>query len=388
MRYHTFVVDIRDALKSRLFGQDGAVQAIDEQLTLHASGLMDRRRPAGVFLLYGPTGSGKTHTIEALAEVLAGNQSSYIRVDCGLLQKDHEIARLTGAPPGYLGHRETQPPITNESLARVAGDSGLSIVLIDEVEKASPALHRALLGVFDKGELILGDNRKVTFHKTLVFLTSNLASALVVLEKRHKESKELKATAGSPGSLMEMLKPGQSLTQLNPEEVSSVTRPLTVDEMRLVFTHAFSPEFINRVDHIIPFEPMDDATARQIIAKEMETLQALLVDRLDARGFALRYTPKIEDLILHHSNVEAWGARDIKRAIHRHVTLPLARLINSGQYPACGCVDVFVTETGEVAFACTENTPDTSDALMPMLLKATLATYQWRKRTGLPALKQ
>src|SRR5690349_3968926 len=136
------------------------------------AGLSPAGRPAGVFLLLGPTGTGKTRTVEALAEILHNGAGKVVKVDCGEFQSDHEVAKLIGAPPGYLGHRETRPVLTQEKLTEATSEhTDLSIVLFDEIEKAAPALTRLLLGVLDKATLRLGDNAEVNFENSLIFLT-------------------------------------------------------------------------------------------------------------------------------------------------------------------------------------------------------------------------
>jgi ATP-dependent Clp protease ATP-binding subunit ClpA len=144
---------------------------------MHEAGLAPEGRPVGVFLLLGPSGTGKTKTVEALAEVLHGSERNVLRVDCGEFQMEHEVAKLIGAPPGYLGHRETHPMLTQQKLNAVTSDrSNLSLVLFDEVEKAAATLTRLLLGVLDKAALRLGDNTTVNFERSLIFLTSNLGA--------------------------------------------------------------------------------------------------------------------------------------------------------------------------------------------------------------------
>src|SRR5258708_3514052 len=144
---------------------------------MYRAGLAPEGRPAGVFLLLGPTGTGKTRTVEALAEVLHGSERSLLKVDCGEFQMEHEVAKLIGAPPGYLGHRETQPMLTQQKLSSVMSEGcNLSLLLFDEIEKAAPSMTRLLLGVLDKAVLRLGDNTTVNFERTLIFLTSNLGA--------------------------------------------------------------------------------------------------------------------------------------------------------------------------------------------------------------------
>src|SRR5665213_3707069 len=147
------------------------------------AGLAPENRPVGVFLLLGPTGTGKTRTVEALAETLHGSARNVLKIDCGEFQMEHEVAKLIGAPPGYLGHRETQPMLSQQRLTAVTSDNcGLSLVLFDEIEKAAPSLTRLLLGVLDRGVLRLGDNSSVNFEKSLVFLTSNLGAKEMMRE--------------------------------------------------------------------------------------------------------------------------------------------------------------------------------------------------------------
>src|SRR6266853_5520503 len=167
--------DLITLLSQKVVGQSAATKAIVPYVYMYQSGLAPEGRPAGVFLLLGPTGTGKTKTVEALAEVLHGSEKQLLKVDCGEFQMDHEVAKLVGAPPGYLGHRETQPMFTQQKLGSVTSESSnLSLVLFDEIEKAAPSMSRLLLGVLDKAILRLGDNTLVNFERTLIFLTSNL----------------------------------------------------------------------------------------------------------------------------------------------------------------------------------------------------------------------
>src|ERR1700710_1145723 len=159
-------------LQELLVGQPEAIETIVPYIQMHQAGLAPEGRPVGVVLLLGPTGTGKTRTVEALAEVMHGSSRNLLKVDCGEFQMEHEVAKLIGAPPGYLGHRETQPMLSQQKLTAVTSDkSALSLVLFDEIEKAAPSLTRLLLGVLDRGVLRLGDNSTVNFEKSLVFLT-------------------------------------------------------------------------------------------------------------------------------------------------------------------------------------------------------------------------
>ena len=169
--------DFASMLAKRVVGQPAATTGITPYVQMHQAGLAPEGRPVGVFLLLGPSGTGKTKTVEALAEVLHGSDKNVLRVDCGEFQMEHEVAKLIGAPPGYLGHRETHPLLTQQKLSSVTSErSNLSIVLFDEIEKAAGSLARLLLGVLDKAALRLGDNTNVNFERSLIFLTSNLGS--------------------------------------------------------------------------------------------------------------------------------------------------------------------------------------------------------------------
>src|SRR5579863_4379000 len=177
------VEDLTTVLSQRVVGQPNATRVIVPYIQMFQAGLAPEGRPVGVFLLLGPTGTGKTKTVEALAEVLHGSEKNVLKVDCGEFQMEHEVAKLIGAPPGYLGHRETQPMLTQQKLNAVTSEKcSLSLVLFDEIEKAALSMTRLLLGVLDKGTLRLGDNSVVNFEKSLLFLTSNLGAREMMRE--------------------------------------------------------------------------------------------------------------------------------------------------------------------------------------------------------------
>src|SRR6516164_2528529 len=164
-------------LRKRVVGQDEAIQQIIEIYQTHLAGMCSAGRPIGNLLFLGPTGSGKTRLVEATAESLVGDSRALIKIDCAEFQHSHEIAKLIGSPPGYLGHRETHPLLSQEVLNQYHTEKmKLSFVLFDEIEKASDALWNLLLGILDKATLTLGDNRRVDFSKALIFMTSNLGA--------------------------------------------------------------------------------------------------------------------------------------------------------------------------------------------------------------------
>src|SRR6202171_4277876 len=174
----TDTLEFQTTLKAKIVGQEEGVQALVELYQVFCAGLNSPGRPVGNLLFLGPTGSGKTRIVEAAAEILFGDARALIKVDCAEFQHSHEIAKLIGSPPGYLGHRETHPLITQEELAKSHTDKlKLSFLLFDEIEKASDALWQLLLGILDKATLTLGDNRRVDLSDRIIIMTSNLGAA-------------------------------------------------------------------------------------------------------------------------------------------------------------------------------------------------------------------
>src|ERR1051326_8157400 len=172
------VLNFENELRRRIVGQDEAVKQLIDVYQITRAGMEVPGRPIANLLLLGPTGSGKTRIVEAAAEILFGDADAVVKVDCAEFQHSHEIAKLIGSPPGYIGHRETSPILTQDRLdARHTDKLKLTFVLFDEIEKASDALWQLLLGILDKATLTLGDNRRVDFSRTIVFMTSNLGAS-------------------------------------------------------------------------------------------------------------------------------------------------------------------------------------------------------------------
>ena len=316
--------DLAQDLRQRLIGQQAAIDAIVPYVTMFQAGLSPEGRPAGVFLLLGPSGTGKTRTVEALAEALHGNEKSLLKIDCGEYQMDHEVAKLIGAPPGYLGHRETQPLLTQFRLSSVATEnSPLSIVLFDEVEKAAPSLNRLLLGVLDKGALRLGDNTSVTFENTMIFMTSNLGAAAVM--------KELGEGFGF------------SLGKVETADRSRKLAAITDNAVR----KAFAPEFINRLDSTVTYEPLSEEALEQILDLQLGRLDAHIRTRLGIRSFNLDVRPEARAYLLERGVSATFGARELKRTIHRQVLQPLASFILAGRIRPGGYVRVALSEAGD-----------------------------------------
>jgi ATP-dependent Clp protease ATP-binding subunit ClpA len=295
---------------------------------MHRSGLAAEGRPVGVFLLLGPTGTGKTKTVEALADALHGSEKSVLRVDCGEFQMEHEVAKLIGAPPGYLGHRETQPLLTQQKLNAVTSEvSNLSLVLFDEIEKAAPSMTRLLLGVLDKAVLRLGDNTSVNFERSMIFLTSNLGAAAM--------RKELCPDFGFE-SLMEQAA-GTSVRGGLAKLAS-----IGMGEVR----RRFSPEFVNRIDAVITYQPLSPESLEAILDQQIAALEKHIRVRLEERAFTLEMTEGARGLLLKLGTSAEFGARELKRTIIRKLTQPLAAFVEGGKVEPESCVRVELSSDG------------------------------------------
>src|SRR6476661_6138268 len=248
--------DFEDSLRSKIVGQEEGVQALVDLYQVFCAGLNSPGRPVGNLLLLGPTGSGKTRIVEAAAEILFGDARTVIKVDCAEFQHSHEIAKLIGSPPGYLGHRETHPLITQEELAKSHTEKlKLSFLLFDEIEKASDSLWQLLLGMLDKATLTLGDNRKVDLSQTVIFLTSNLGG----------------------GEITEMMSGGLGFVQPKDKPTSDLD-----EKVERTATEAarrkFSPEFMNRLDKVVVFHPLKREELDEVLEIELSNVQKRVLD--------------------------------------------------------------------------------------------------------------
>ena len=300
--------DFHGSLRSKIVGQEEGVQALVDMFQVFCAGLNSPGRPVGNLLFLGPTGSGKTRIVEAAAEILFGDARAIIKVDCAEFQHSHEIAKLIGSPPGYLGHRETHPLITQEELAKSHTDKlKLSFLLFDEIEKASDALWQLLLGMLDKATLTLGDNRRVDLSQTVIFLTSNLGGG---------EITEL--MQGGMGFVRPSAKPD---AQMN-EKVERTA----VEAAR----RKFSPEFMNRLDKVVCFHPLKREQLEEVLDIELGQVQQRVLET--AKGqFLFRVTNGGKEFLLQEGTDQRYGARHLKRSIERHVVYPLANLLATEQ---------------------------------------------------------
>jgi ATP-dependent Clp protease ATP-binding subunit ClpA len=300
--------DFHGSMRAKIVGQEEGVQALVDLYQVFCAGLSSPGRPVGNLLFLGPTGSGKTRVVEAAAEILFGDARAVIKVDCAEFQHSHEIAKLIGSPPGYLGHRETHPLITQEALAQSHTDKlKLSFLLFDEIEKASDALWQLLLGMLDKATLTLGDNRRVDLSQTIIFLTSNLGG----------------------GEITELMSGGMGFVQPNDKSVTGLD--LKVERAAVeAARRKFSPEFMNRLDKVVVFHPLRRDHLEQVLEIELGQVQQRVLEA--AKGqFLLRVTGPGREFLLQEGTDQRYGARHLKRAIERHVVSPLANLLATDQ---------------------------------------------------------
>ena len=304
---------LQDELRKMIAGQTEAIREIVNIYQMHLAGLAAPGRPVGALLLLGPTGTGKTRIVEAMAEALVGTPRAVLKIDCGEFQHSHEIAKLVGSPPGYLGHRETHPLLSQEALSEYHTDRvKISFVLFDEIEKASDAVWNLLLGVLDKATLTLGDNRRVDFSDSIIFLTSNLGAK----EMSSIMSPALGFDAGSGASW-----PGCS------EDTMKRIKRAAIEAARRKFT----PEFINRLDKLIVFHPLGESELRRIVEIELGRLQDRIFTNSASGGFVMRVTEDVRERLLREGVDARYGARHLRRAIDALIVQPLSSLVASGK---------------------------------------------------------
>jgi len=300
--------DFHSSLRAKIVGQEEGVQSLVDMFQVFCAGLNSPGRPVGNLLFLGPTGSGKTRIVEAAAEILFGDPRAVIKVDCAEFQHSHEIAKLIGSPPGYLGHRETHPLITQEELSKSHTDKlKLSFLLFDEIEKASDALWQLLLGMLDKATLTLGDNRRVDLSQTVIYLTSNLGG----------------------GEITELMQGGMGFVQPKDTPASGLN-----EKVERTATEAarrkFSPEFMNRLDKVVVFHPLRREQLEQVLEIELGQVQQRVLET-EKRQFLFHVTDAGRQFLLHEGTDQRYGARHLKRAIERHVVFPLANLLATEQ---------------------------------------------------------
>jgi ATP-dependent Clp protease ATP-binding subunit ClpA len=302
-------------LRKLIVGQDEAIEQIVNIFQMHLTGMSAPGRPIGTFLFLGPTGTGKTRIVEATAECLVKNPRAVIKIDCGEFQHSHEIAKLIGSPPGYLGHRETHPLLSQEVLNQYHTDKcKVSFVLFDEIEKASDALWNLLLGILDKATLTLGDNRKVDFSRALIFMTSNVGAAEMsaILNPR------IGFCSPSRSEMESGLVGGKTSKKIANSGVEAARRK-------------FPPEFVNRADKIVVFNPLGHEQLRRVLDIELNMVQQRIFDSSGVNAFVFTATDTAKDYLLREGTDVKYGARPLKRAIEKLLVHPMSNLIATEQ---------------------------------------------------------
>ncbi len=303
--------DFEDRLSSFIVGQERAVRRMSGLFQIYLAGMNNPSRPIGTMLFLGPTGSGKTRVVEAAAQVLFGEAHSVVKIDCAEFQHSHEIAKLIGSPPGYLGHRETAPMLTQENLDKAhTDDNKLTFVLFDEIEKASDALWQLLLGILDKATLTLGDNRRVDFSKTVVIMTSNLGA---------REMSEM--ISGGIG-----FAPTKTNKDADDNEIDTKIYRTALEAAK----RKFSPEFMNRIDKVVVFRSLKEHHLRKILNIELRGVQDRITDSAGTK-FVFECTESAREFLLGEGIDLKYGARHLKRAIERFLVYPLSNLVATDQ---------------------------------------------------------
>jgi ATP-dependent Clp protease ATP-binding subunit ClpB len=335
-------LDFEAALRPKIGGQDPAVEKVAEIYQMFLAGLNPPGRPVGNLLFLGPTGSGKTRVVEAVAESLFGDAHACIKIDCAEFQHSHEIAKLIGSPPGYLGHRETHPLLTQEALNQWHTEKlKLSILLFDEIEKASDSLWQLLLGILDKATLTLGDNRHVDLSQCIIVMTSNLGAA--------EMNEMINGTLGF----------AQTPAQMDARLDQKIDRTAVEAARR-----KFSPEFMNRIDKVVVFRMLRSEHLEQILEIELGMVQQRILQATGNNQFVFSCTAAVKQYLLVEGTDLRYGARHLKRAIERNIVFPLANLVATGQVKLGDFIRIDIDNQGKMTFV-----KEAEGALVPVLLE-------------------
>src|SRR5262245_10133121 len=303
--------EFEDKLSGLIVGQERAVRRMSGLFQIYLAGMNNPSRPIGTMLFLGPTGSGKTRVVEAAAEVLFAEPHAVVKIDCAEFQHSHEIAKLIGSPPGYLGHRETSPMLTQENLDKShTDDTKLTYVLFDEIEKASDSLWQLLLGILDKATLTLGDNRRVDFSKTVVIMTSNLGA---------REMSEM--ISGGIG-----FAPAKGDKAKEDNEIDTKIYRTALEAAK----RKFSPEFMNRIDKVVVFRSLKEHHLRQILDIELRSVQDRITESAGTK-FVFECTEQAKEFLLSEGIDLKYGARHLKRSVERFLVYPLSNLVATEQ---------------------------------------------------------
>ena len=334
--------DFEALLRRKIVGQDEAIEKVAEIYQMFLAGLNAPGRPVGNLLFLGPTGSGKTRVVESMAESLFGDTRACIKIDCAEFQHSHEIAKLIGSPPGYLGHRETHPLLTQEALNQFHTEKlKLTLLLFDEIEKASDSLWQLLLGILDKATLTLGDNRRVDLSQCLIVMTSNLGAS----------------------EMNDMISGGLGFSTSKAGEDNRLDEKVgraAVEAAR----RKFSPEFMNRIDKIVVFRTLKQAHLEKILEIELGMVQQRILQATGNNQFVFSCTTAMKKFLLDEGTDTKYGARHLKRSIEKNVVFPLANLVATGQLKLGDYVRIDRRPDGTVDFI-----KEAEGALVPVLLE-------------------
>jgi ATP-dependent Clp protease ATP-binding subunit ClpB len=303
--------EFEDKLSSWIVGQERAVRRMSGLFQIFLAGMNNPARPIGTMLFLGPTGSGKTRVVEAAAEVLFNEPHTVVKIDCAEFQHSHEIAKLIGSPPGYLGHRETSPMLTQENLDKShTDDTKLTFVLFDEIEKASDSLWQLLLGILDKATLTLGDNRRVDFSRTIVIMTSNLGA---------REMSDM--ISGGIG-----FAPTKTDQAKEDNEIDTKIYRTALEAAK----RKFSPEFMNRIDKVVVFRSLKEHHLRLILDIELRSVQDRITESAGTK-FVFECNEPAKEFLLSEGIDLKYGARHLKRSVERFLVYPLSNLVATEQ---------------------------------------------------------
>lgn len=320
--------NFEQVLRHNVVGQDQAINAVVELYQMYLAGLNAPGRPVGNLLFLGPTGSGKTRVAEAIAQALYGNPGAVVKIDCAEFQHSHEIAKLIGSPPGYLGHRETRPLLCQEMLDQSHTDTvKLTVLLFDEIEKASDALWQLLLGILDKATLTLGDNRRVDLSRCIIIMTSNLGAREIS-----------NVTSGGFGF-------AHKLAAVDERHDERIDRTGTDAARR-----KFSPEFMNRIDKVVVFKRLRPEHMAQILEIELGMVQQRILKAANERHFLFNCTQAVKDFLLREGTNAEYGARHLKRAIEKNLVAPLSNLVASAQVSQGDFIRIDCEPEGNLTF--------------------------------------
>ncbi len=302
---------LQEKLHNQLIGQNRIINTISGAYQVYKAEMNNPNRPISTILLMGPTGVGKTKSIEAAAESLFHTKKAVVKINCGEFQHSHEIAKLIGSPPGYLGHKETSPFLTQERLdEHHTKNDKLSFVLFDEIEKASDSLWRLMLGIMDKAKLNLGTNKIVDFSNCIITMTSNLGA---------KEMSDM-ITGGIGFAKRDTSKYGDK------SELDQKIYRTAVEAAK----RKFSPEFMNRIDKVVVFRSLKNEDLKKILDLELKELQHFILHKSD-HPFVFECSDECKNFLLNEGTNKQYGARELKRVIERHIVHPVSCLVASQQ---------------------------------------------------------